>query len=48
MRKDNDKRVYLMDDSTDVVYLKNVIDDPEIQVGEHTYYHDFLKIPWIS
>lgn len=45
MRKDNDKRVYLMDDSTDVVYLKNVIDDPEIQVGEHTYYHDFFKDP---
>ncbi|MEG1431417.1 MULTISPECIES: CatB-related O-acetyltransferase [Eubacterium] len=45
MRKDNDKRVYLMDDSTDVVYLKNVVDDPEIQVGEHTYYHDFFKDP---
>ncbi len=36
MRKDNDQRIYLTDDNTSVVYLKNVIDDPDIQVGEHT------------
>ena len=40
MRKDNDQRIYLNDDDPTVVYLKNVIDDPDIQVGEHTYYHD--------
>lgn len=45
MRKDNDKRIYLNDDNTEVVYLKNVIDDPEIEVGEHTYYHDFFNDP---
>lgn len=28
-----------------MVYLKNVIDDPDIQVGEHTYYHDERNDP---
>ena len=45
MRKDNDQRIYLTDDNTSVVYLKNVIDDPDIQVGEHTYYHDERNDP---
>ena len=44
MRKDNDKLIYPME-GTDVVYLKNVIDDPAIQVGEHTYYHDEVNDP---
>lgn len=26
---------------TSVVFLKNVIDDPQIEVGDFTYYHDF-------
>ncbi len=42
MRPDNDKRVYMMfNDDPHAVYLKNVIDDPDIIVGDHTYYHDF-------
>ena len=45
MRKDNDQRIYLNDDDPTVVYLKNVIDDPDIQVGEHTYYHDEKNDP---
>ena len=45
MRPDNDKLIYPMTGDTTVVYLKNVIDDPDIQVGEHTYYHDFFKDP---
>lgn len=45
MRKDNDELVYMMNGNTEVVYLKNVIDDPDIQVGEHTYYHDFRRDP---
>lgn len=45
MRLDNDQRVYLNDGDPTVVYLKNVIDDPDIQVGEHTYYHDFINDP---
>ena len=45
MRKDNDQRIYPNDGVKDVVYLKNVIDDPDIIVGEHTYYHDLEKDP---
>ena len=45
MRKDNDQRIYLNDGYPDVVYLKNVVDDPDIEVGEHTYYHDFRNDP---
>lgn len=45
MRSDNDKRIYVMDGFPDVVYLKNVIDDPDIEVGVHTYYHDDQKDP---
>lgn len=45
MRPDNDQRIYLNDGDPTVVYLKNVIDDPEIQVGEHTYYHDPFRDP---
>jgi len=28
-----------------LVFLKNVIDDPEIEVGEYTYYHDYFRDP---
>lgn len=45
MRKDNDKRIYLMEGDTTTVYLKNVIDDPDIHVGEHTYYNDCKHDP---
>ena len=45
MRPGNDKRLYLVDDSPEVVYLKNVVHDPDIQVGVHTYYHDDQKDP---
>ena len=45
MRKDNDKRIYLRDNYPDVVYLKNVVDDPDIQIGAHTYYHDNVRDP---
>lgn len=46
MRIDNDNRVYMMDhDDKTVVYLKNVITDPDIHVGAHTIYNDFEKDP---
>ena len=45
MRKDNDSRIYMMDNDCSVVYLKNVINDPEIEVGIGTYYHDPFKDP---
>jgi virginiamycin A acetyltransferase len=44
MRKDNDSLIYPTDDHQ-LVYLKNVIDDPDIHVGEHTYYHDLQNDP---
>ena len=45
MRPGNNDRVYLFDNADSCVYLKNVIDDPDIQVGEHTYYNDFINDP---
>jgi virginiamycin A acetyltransferase len=33
----------MFDGDKDSVYLSNVVTDPDIQVGEHTYYNDFLK-----
>lgn len=45
MRNDMDRRIYMNDEDPTVVYLKNVVNDPDIQVGEHTYYHDSEKDP---
>lgn len=46
MRPDNDSRIYLMDNGdTTTVYLKNVVDDPDIEVGAHTYYNDPVNDP---
>ena len=45
MRKDNDKLIYPMESNNQAVYLKNVVDDPDIQVGAHTYYHDLERDP---
>lgn len=46
MRPDNDKRIYMMfNEDPHTVYLKNVVDDPDIIVGEHTYYHDLVNDP---
>lgn len=45
MNLDYSKLTYISDLDNQVVYLSNVIDDPDIQVGEHTYYHDFHNDP---
>lgn len=45
MRENNDSRLYLIDNAPDVVYLKNVVNDPDIEVGVHTYYHDDVNDP---
>ncbi len=45
MRKDNDKRIYPMEGEPSIVYLKNVITDPTIEVGIGTYYNDFVNDP---
>ncbi len=33
VRPDNDKRLYLIDNAPEVVYLKNVVNDPDIEVA---------------
>ena len=37
-------KIYPRSQSKDTVYLKNVIKDPTIKVGDYTYYDDFEKI----
>ena len=38
-------RVYPRSGDPQTVYLKNVVDDPNIEVGEFTIYHDFVHDP---
>lgn len=38
-------RVYPRSGDPQTVYLKNVVDDPDIEVGEFTIYHDFVHNP---
>lgn len=38
-------RVYPRSGDPQTVYLKNVVDDPDIEVGEFTFYHDFVHDP---
>ncbi|MGB3535718.1 MAG: CatB-related O-acetyltransferase [Microcoleaceae cyanobacterium] len=37
----NPERQYPLDNQTSLVYLKNIIKNPNIIVGDYTYYHDF-------
>ena len=45
MRKGNNDLIYPVPWDKSLVYLKNVINDPDIKVGDHTYYHDFENDP---
>ena len=38
-------KIYPRSQSKDTVYLKNVITDPTIEVGDYTYYDDFENDP---
>lgn len=38
-------KIYPRSQSKDTVYLKNVITDPTIEVGDYTYYDDFVNDP---
>lgn len=38
-------KIYPRSQSPDTVYLKNVINDPSIEVGDYTYYDDFVNDP---
>ena len=39
------KKIYSRSGDDTIVYLKNVIADPNIEVGDFTFYHDFVKDP---
>lgn len=41
----NAEKIYPRTKDTETVYLKNVITDPSIMVGEYTMYHDFVNDP---
>ena len=45
MKRNYKDQIYMFEGDKDSVYLSNVVTDPDIQVGEHTYYNDFLKDP---
>lgn len=38
-------KIYPRKNDPQTVYLKNVVDNPNIQVGEYTFYHDFANDP---
>ena len=40
-----DKKIYPRTNDTQTVYLKNVIDDSSIEVGDYTIYNDFVNDP---
>jgi len=39
------KKVYPRTNDSQTIYLKNVIDNPNIQIGEYTIYNDFYNDP---
>ena len=41
----NDSKIYPRSGDTQTVYLKNVVFDPTVSVGEYTIYNDFVNDP---
>ena len=41
----NNQRIYPRSDDRQTVYLRGVVTDPNIQVGDFTMYHDFVHDP---
>ena len=39
------KKIYPRTGDTEIVYLKNVVKNPNIQVGDFTIYNDFVNDP---
>ncbi len=39
------KKIYPREGDTQIVYLKNVITNPKIEVGDFTFYNDFVNDP---
>ena len=42
-----EKTIYPRTGDKQTVYLKNVVDDPNIEVGDYTMYNDFVGDPAI-
>lgn len=42
---DSKKRIYPRTGDQETIYLKKVITDPNISVGEYTMYNDFVNNP---
>lgn len=42
------KKVYPRAGDNTIVYLKNVVKDPNIEVGDFTFYNDFVNDPGTS
>lgn len=43
------RKIYPRTGDTQIVYLKNVVTNPDIEIGDYTMYHDFCmwsKIPF--
>lgn len=45
MKRNYKDQIYMFDGDKDSVYLSNVVTDPDLQVGEHTYYNDYVNDP---
>ena len=43
--RENDKSIYPRPHDHQIVYLKNVVSNPNIQIGDYTIYHDFVHDP---
>ena len=41
----SDKKIYPRSGDTQTVYLKNVVSDPFIEIGDYTMYNDFVNNP---
>lgn len=43
--RENEKTIYPRPHDHQIVYLKNVVSNPNIQIGDYTIYHDFVHDP---
>lgn len=43
--RENDKSIYPRPHDHQIVYLKNVVSNPNIHIGDYTIYHDFVHDP---
>ena len=41
----SENKIYPRTGDTEIIYLKNVITDPNIEIGDYTIYNDFVHDP---